>query len=211
MCPVMRKPYFAARFTAKDSAPVSWLYDFDEAAALAAVKRPGDRLGINSFRMFPIQPFAVSGAKLHSLVCLVRYVHIGAAFQAAEHPQDFLSFWGRPGLMPVHSPAMSFSTAFGTAVFLRHPIGRIFSAAYDTYSLPFHQKFMISPVSMEQAMSLLQKGTKKRQHTTYYAACKTHRKNRRIPYIYCCYFLSIHTRPPVYCFIMSTIFPHTLL
>ena len=111
------KPVLSAGRAAKDSAPVVRLRHFHKGIAVSTMERMAYGLGFDVFRMFPVQPFAMSRAKLRPPVCLVGDAHETAAFDAAEGAQRFLLAVG-PHVIVV-AMAVGILPAKGAAVLLR--------------------------------------------------------------------------------------------
>ena len=131
------KPVLSAGRAAKDSAPVVRLRHFHKGIAVSTMERMAYGLGFDVFRMFPVQPFAMSRAKLRPPVRRLRDPYESSAFQAAEGTQGF--FFPRRTAVVVDAVPVRITAAVGAAVFLRDSACFKFFAANRAFSLSFHR------------------------------------------------------------------------
>ncbi len=85
------KPAQAAGGAAKGNPPVVGIGDFHVGSAVSAVKGVAYGLGFYFFRVFPVQPLAMSRAEFRPPVRRLGHPHQLAAFQAVKGPQGFLT------------------------------------------------------------------------------------------------------------------------
>ena len=97
-------------------------------------------------------------AEFRPLVCRLRHPHQPVAFQAAESPQGH--FLPRRAGVIIRSMPVSITAAIRTAVFLRNPIRRKFTAADRAHGLPFH-RWALQPPAASRVPSTSKKARKK--------------------------------------------------
>ena len=113
--------------------------------AVSAGKRARNRFGADVLllRMFPVQPLAAGGAKLHAFIRRPGHMDDSSAAQTLKGPQHRafpVRKRRRRRLMPI-----GIVPAIGAAVLLRPPGGSKGLAADRTKRLPFHGTSLRSP------------------------------------------------------------------
>lgn len=140
------KPFFPAGLAAKGRPFILRLRDFHQGSAVAALEGSADDDGADFLGVLPVQPLAVSRTKLNAPVRRLCHPYQLAAFQAAEGAQGF--FFPRRTDVIVRAVPVGVTTAVGTAVFLRHPVGYKFLTAYGARRLPLHRYPLQSPAAV---------------------------------------------------------------
>lgn len=130
---VLAEPVDAAFAAAENPPPVQRVRDEDMLAAFPTGKLAVHRDGLDFLRMFPVQLFAMLGAKLHPAVRMIPHSNDGTAFQTAELTNDRCrSRSGGPDI--VDAMTVGISPAFGAAVLLnRSPRRKFFPANYTIH------------------------------------------------------------------------------
>jgi len=130
---VLAEPVDAAFAAAENPPPVQRVRNEDMLSAFPTGKLAVHRDGLYFLRMFPVQLFAMLGAKLHPAVRMISYSDDGTAFQTAEFT-NYRSRSRSGGPDIVDAMTVGIPPAFGAAVFLnRSPRRKFFPANYTIH------------------------------------------------------------------------------
>ena len=143
------KPLYPAGSAAESCTLILSITHFDENAAVLTVKGTNYRTRLHMLRMLPIQPLAVSRAKLRPFISFVSNTDDLAALYALKGPQCIRPIDRRS--MLYQSVSVRIAPAKRAAVLLRAPFGNKYRAAHWAFSNSFHPFSLTVSSSAENA------------------------------------------------------------